>query len=166
MTAEYRFYTNYRSEGQMHSDVIKGLVQLENKFGNSCLRDGYLSDDSCNMLYVSRSVDDENWEICGKLEYTFYEQTEMNVTMHVVEIHWLCADRCGQVLFNRFKSLIHGYPRKIILTCSLNESEQQPTVMCRLNFWMRNNFRVVQTTYATNADETMNVKLGMQLVLK
>lgn len=166
MTAVYNFYTNNRSDEQMHSDVIKGLVQLENKFGNSCQSDGYLIDDSCNMLYVSRSVDDENWEICGKLEYTFYDQTEMNVTTKVVEIHWLCADRCGQVLFNRFKSLVHGYPRKIIITCSLNESEQQQTVMCRLNFWAKNNFRVVQTTYTTNADETMNVKLGMQLVLK
>lgn len=165
MTASYNFYTNNRHE-KMPDDVINSLAKMELNSGNACDEDGYVDPDSRNMLYVSRSVDGTKWEICGKLEYTHYSLTEMNSTIPVVQIHWIVADACGQELFNRFKSLVRGHPRKIILTCSLDESELQETVMSRLNFWIKNSFRVVDTAYTTNDDGTMNVKLSMQLVLK
>jgi len=168
-TTTYRFFTHQRKSEVFSVETLAALVRLEEKIGdNGCSAEtGYCSSDATSMLYVSRSNDEENWEVCGKLEYAILKEEENGYTTTVAKINWLCADKCGQVLYNRFKALVAGYAKKLALVCSLNEAENQMTVMCRLNFWTRNKFRARHLAYSSpdNDEAATCVNIHMETLL-
>lgn len=169
----YHFFTNDRKKEAFSEETLHALLKLEEKFGDDGCdpKTGYLSEDSTKMIYVTRSTDEVNWELCGKLEYFLAIDSENRVSP-VAKINWICADKCGQVLYNRFKSLVAGFAKKIVLTCSLNEFENQAKVMSRLNFWMKNNFKARRAVYSSPSNyepldnEAIIVNLYLEYVMK